>query len=117
MLDAKKVSELIKTLLEGAKKGLKDFEKVGKVTPFTVEISDDGNGVQFSASLNMGSDEQIVEDIEIPEGVDAAEFLKAKEKELISDALREAKGSYRKAAESLGISVRSLKRKLAELNL
>lgn len=107
--------ETIKALLEFVKSIAPQLQEVTKNREFELVITNDENGIGMSAS--MGWDplkneweteaEDIAEDVEID----------VEEVERITKAFMKADGDKRKAAEMLGISERTLNRKLKEYRI
>lgn len=107
--------ETIQALLEFVKSIAPQLQEVTKNREFELVITNDENGIGMSAS--MGWDplkneweteaEDIAEDVEID----------VEEVERITKAFMKADGDKRKAAEMLGISERTLNRKLKEYRI
>lgn len=107
--------ETIKALLKFVKSIAPQLQEVTKNREFELVITNDENGIGMSAS--MGWDplkneweteaEDIAEDVEID----------VEEVERITKAFMKADGDKRKAAEMLGISERTLNRKLKEYRI
>lgn len=113
--DLLKAKDWFKQLMEGARKGMPQFEAVSKETTFEVRIIGDGKGIYFEADVNfvpeIEDEDVVVEEIRRDEDVEAA-F-----KERVKKALKATNGNLKQAADLLGISKRSLKQRLAFWNL
>ena len=107
----KELARLTKILADGVKKGIYEFLEVSKEAKFKIEVTNDGEGIGLEIWVDFDSpkfeslDEMRARDIE-PD-----------DKDKISNALKEANGNYKKAANILGWSVKTLKYKLFLLNV
>ena len=107
--------ETIKALLEFVKSIAPQLQEVTKNREFELVITNDENGIGMSCSMGWdpmkneweAEAEDIAEDVEID----------VKEVERITKAFMKADGDKRKAAEMLGISERTLNRKLKEYRI
>ena len=101
-------------IMEAVKRIYPELAEISKQTDFEITISGDKKGVyiEFSMDWDPTADPE-------PEVVDTPkdEDLEEAEKKLIKKALQEAKGNKKKTAEILGISDRSLKRKMVKYNI
>lgn len=106
--------EVAKRILETVKSIYPQLAEISKQTDFEITISGDKKGVylEFTMDWDPTADPE-PEDVEFEESIHIAED----DKEMIRKALQKADGHYKKAAELLGISTRTLKRKLALYNL
>ena len=106
--------DVARRILETVKSIYPQLAEISKQTDFEITISGDKKGVylEFTMDWDPTSDPE-PEDVAIEESINVAED----DKELIKKALQKADGHYKKAAELLGISTRTLKRKLALYNL
>ena len=106
--------EVAKRILETVKSIYPQLAEISKQTDFEITISGDKKGVylEFTMDWDPTADPE-PEDVAIEESINVAED----DKEQIKKALQKADGHYKKAAELLGISTRTLKRKLALYNL
>lgn len=113
----KQVEAIAKNLLSAVKTIAPELASEGKKAPFQITIVNDKKGVNVKIEVDEPFDNPEVQDVHIPDGVDATSYMLGIERERIKKALIDTGGNYKAAAELLGISIRSLKRKLAQLNL
>ena len=101
-------------IMEAVKSIYPELAEISKQTDFQITIEGDKKGVylEFSMDWDPTADPE-PEAVDIEEGVQIAD----KEKELMKKALQEAKGNKKKAAELMGISDRSFKRKMVKYNI
>jgi len=106
--------EVAKRILETVKSIYPQLAEISKQTDFEITISGDKKGVylEFTMDWDPTADPE-PEDVELEESI----YIAEDDKEMIRKALQKADGNYKKAAELLGISTRTLKRKLALYNL
>lgn len=107
--------ETIKALLEFVKSIAPQLQEVTKNREFELVITNDENGIGMSASMGWDplKNEWETEAEDIAEGVE----IDVKEVERITKAFMKADGDKRKAAEMLGISERTLNRRLKEYRI
>lgn len=107
--NSEEVRQAAQDILAAVKKIAPELGAVAKKTPFEIVITNDekGLGIEFSVDWDPTRDDVVEE----------AASRKSVPLSAISKALTESKGNYKQAAERLGMSVRSLKRHLAALNL
>lgn len=110
--NSEEVRQAAQDILAAVKKIAPELGAVAKKTPFEIVITNDekGLGIEFSVDWDPTRDDKVEE-------AASEEELRETLKASISKALTESKGNYKQAAERLGMSVRSLKRHLAALNL
>ena len=126
MAEALKQLGFTKELTDVLKVAFPGLAEIAQKTEYEVTISNDSKGLRLScyvgAPLNLDSDEPnepiAIETIEIPvdefeEGV----TIEDQEKALIEKALHAANGYRKEAAAKLGISERTLYRKMKEYGL
>ena len=107
--------ETIKALLEFVKSIAPQLQEVTKNHEFELVITNDENGIGMSASMGWDplKNERETEAEDIAEDVE----IDVEEVERITKAFMKADGDKRKAAEMLGISERTLNRKLKEYRI
>lgn len=113
----KQEEAIAKNLLGAVKTIALELATEGKKASYQITITNNKKGLNVKIEVNDLFDNQKVQDVHIPDGVDATSYMLGIEREHIKKALTDTGGNYKAAAELLGISIRSLKRKLAQLNL
>ena len=113
----KEIEAIAKNLLDAVKNIAPELATEGKKAPFQITIENDKKGLSVEIKVDKPFENTEVKDVHIPEGVDATSYILGIEREHIKKALTDTGGNYKAAAELLGISIRSLKRKLAQMNL
>lgn len=89
------------------------FSEVGKKEPLLI-----GNSIKNTETENKKENNTLMlEDFEVHEEIEESLSLEDKEKDLIKRALDKHRGRRKNAAEELGISERTLYRKIKEYNL
>ena len=126
MADVLKQLSFTKELTDVLKVAFPGLAEIAQKTEYEITISNDRKGLRLScyvgAPINLESDQPAqpieIETIEIPVGdLEEGVIIEDQEKALIEKALH-ATGGYRKeAAAKLGISERTLYRKMKEYNL
>lgn len=126
MADVLKQLSFTKELTDVLKVAFPGLAEIAQKTEYEITISNDRKGLRLScyvgAPIDLESDQPAqpieIETIEIPVGeLEEGVSIEDQEKALIEKALH-ATGGYRKeAAERLGISERTLYRKMKEYNL
>lgn len=106
--------EMAIRIMEAVKSIYPELAEISKQTDFQITIEGDKKGVylEFSMDWDPTADPE-PEAVEIEAGVQVED----EEKERMKKALQEAKGNKKKAAELLGISDRSFKRKMVKYNI
>ena len=101
-------------IMEVVKSIYPELAEISKKTDFEITISGDKKGVylEFSMDWDPTADPE-------PEAVDIKEGLSVEddEKERMKQALQQANGNKKKAAELLGISDRSFHKKMVKYNI
>ena len=126
MADVLKQLSFTKELTDVLKVAFQGLAEIAQKTEYEITISNDRKGLRLScyvgAPIDLESDQPAqpieIETIEIPVGeLEEGVSIEDQEKALIEKALH-ATGGYRKeAAAKLGISERTLYRKMKEYNL
>lgn len=126
MADVLKQLSFTKELTDVLKVAFPGLAEIAQKTEYEITISNDRKGLRLScyvgAPIDLESDQPAnpieIETIEIPVGeIEEGVIIEDQEKALIEKALH-ATGGYRKeAAAKLGISERTLYRKMKEYNL
>lgn len=113
--------ETIKKLLTIVKGITPALEVVAKDTEFEIVITNDSEGLSFSATLGwnpLQDDIDIAEVVrEVPIGENEPLSMQGAEATMIRKALERCNGDKRKAAAQLGISERTLNRKIKEYRI
>ena len=127
MADVLKQLEFTKELTEELKVAFPGLAEIAQKTEYEVTISNDSKGLRLScyvgAPLNLDGEAPAspieIETVEIPVDTDIEENLtiEEREREIIRQALDAANGYRKEAAAKLGISERTLYRKMKEYDL
>ena len=116
-----------KELTDVLKVAFPGLAEIAQKTEYEITISNDSKGLRLScyvgAPIDLESDQPAnpieIETIEIPTDMDIEENLsiEEREREIIRQALEAANGYRKEAAAKLGISERTLYRKMKEYDL
>lgn len=122
MESKEEIKSLAKSLVTAVKKITPELAKAAGTTPFEIVISNQDQGIAIEISVEWDKDiAQVADDgvnvLQVPEFVDPQTYLEELTQERIKQALQATRGNKRRAAEMLGISMRTLQRKLKLLNL
>ena len=119
--------EIMRAIILEARKVLPTLASIAKKSEFELTISNDKHGFTLTCytgePLNLDGEAPAnpikIETIEIPTDMDIDENLsiEEREREIIRQALMDANGYRKEAAAKLGISERTLYRKMKEYNL
>ena len=119
--------EIMRAIIIEARKVLPTLAAIAKKSEFELTISNDKHGFTLTCytgePLNLYGEAPAnpieIETIEIPTDMDIEENLsiEEREREIIRQALMAANGYRKEAAEKLGISERTLYRKMKEYDL
>ena len=119
--------EIMRAIIIEARKILPTLAAIAKKSEFELTISNDKHGFTLTCytgePLNLDGEAPAtpieIETIEIPTDMDIEENLsiEEREREIIRQALEAANGYRKEAAAKLGISERTLYRKMKEYNL
>ena len=119
--------EIMRAIILEARKVLPTLAKIAQKSEFELTISNDKHGFTLTCytgePLNLDGEAPAnpieIETIEIPTDMDIEENLsiEEREREIIRQALMAANGYRKEAAEKLGISERTLYRKMKEYGL
>ena len=119
--------EIMRAIILEARKILPTLATISKKSEFELTISNDKNGFTLTCytgePLNLDGEAPAnpieIETIEIPTDMDIEENLsiEEREREIIRQALIDANGYRKEAAAKLGISERTLYRKMKEYDL
>ena len=119
--------EIMRAIIIEARKVLPTLAAIAKKSEFELTISNDKHGFTLTCytgePLNLDGEAPAnpieIETIEIPTDMDIEENLsiEEREREIIRQALMAANGYRKEAAEKLGISERTLYRKMKEYDL
>ena len=119
--------EIMRAIIIEARKVLPTLAAIAKKSEFELTISNDKHGFTLTCytgePLNLEGEAPAnpieIETIEIPTDMDIEENLsiEEREREIIRQALMAANGYRKEAAAKLGISERTLYRKMKEYNL
>ena len=119
--------EIMRAIIIEARKVLPTLAAIAKKSEFELTISNDKHGFTLTCytgePLNLDGEAPAnpikIETIEIPTDMDIDENLsiEEREREIIRQALMDANGYRKEAAAKLGISERTLYRKMKEYNL
>ena len=126
MADVLKQLSFTKELTDVLKVAFPGLAEIAQKTEYEITISNDRNGLRLScyvgAPIDLESDQPAqpieIETIEIPVGeLEEGVSIEDQEKALIEKALHATGGHRKEAAEKLGISERTLYRKMKEYDL
>ena len=126
MADVLKQLSFTKELTDVLKVAFPGLAEIAQKTEYEITISNDRNGLRLScyvgAPLDLESDQPAqpieIETIEIPVGeLEEGMSIEDQEKALIEKALHATGGHRKEAAAKLGISERTLYRKMKEYDL
>ena len=119
--------EIMRAIILEARKVLPTLASIAKKSEFELTISNDKHGFTLTCytgePLNLDGEAPAnpikIETIKIPTDMDIDENLsiEEREREIIRQALMDANGYRKEAAAKLGISERTLYRKMKEYNL
>lgn len=119
--------EIMRAIILEARKVLPTLAKIAQKSEFELTISNDKHGFTLTCytgePLNLDGEAPAnpieIETIEVPTDFDIEENLsmEEREREIIRQALMDANGYRKEAAAKLGISERTLYRKMKEYNL
>ena len=109
-----KTKEVAIRIMEAVKSIYPELAEISKQTDFQITIEGDKKGVylEFSMDWDPTADHEH-KDVEVEACVDIEEATKKRFRE----ALQQAKGNKKKAAAMLGVSERTLHKKIIEWNL
>ena len=121
MADVLKQLSFTKELTDVLKVAFPGLAEIAQKTEYEITISNDRKGLRLScyvgAPIDLESD-QPAQPIEIPtDDIENGLFIDKTEREIIKKALMAANGNRKEAAAKLGISERTLYRKMKEYEL
>ena len=126
MADVLKQLSFTKELTDVLKVAFPGLAEIAQKTEYEITISNDRKGLRLScyvgAPIDLESDQPAqpieIETIEIPtDDIENGLFIDKTEREIIKKALMAANGNRKEAAAKLGISERTLYRKMKEYEL
>ena len=117
--------EIMRAIILEARKVLPTLAAIAKKSEFELTISNDKHGFTLTCytgePLNLDGEAPVnpieIETIEIPVDIEENLSIEEREREIIRQALMDANCYRKEAAEKLGISERTLYRKMKEYNL
>ena len=117
--NTKNTKETIKKLLTIVKGITPALEVIAKDTEFEIVITNDSEGLSISATLGWNPLQDIEPEVvcEAQLGDNESPSMQEAEETMIRKALERCKGDRRETAERLGISERTLNRKIKEYKI
>ena len=126
MADVLKQLSFTKELTDVLKVAFPGLAEIAQKTEYEITISNDSKGLRLScyvgAPIDLESDQPAqpieIETIEVPvDIIDNGLTMEEQERDRIIQAIVKAQGNLRKAAELLGLSERSLHRKMKKYDI